>query len=303
MLNIPFHDLDVALLPNLPQELREGIRFVDWRLEIRNGKPTKVPVDPYTGKDAESDNPATWSTLTEAVVVYLNHRDLLFGVGRMFDPIDDILGVDFDHCIDELGNLIPSHPAAEWLPRFDSYSEISPSGRGVKTWIRGSHDLGGKTGRRDATHGIEIYRARRYFTVTGRRLVRFSGRVEPCQSVVDEFYREFFTAKEPVTKTPIPLPIISLSDAEIIDLARRARNGSKFVSLWSGAISGYGSHSEADAALCSLLWFWSHERETVRRLMSQSALGLRKKWQRRDYQERTLNFACRGGVYVPFRIE
>jgi primase-polymerase (primpol)-like protein len=299
---IPFHALDITQLTNLPSELQEGVRFVDWRHEFRNHKPTKIPVDPHTGKDAESDNPATWCTLTEAVAFYMAQMKWLCGVGRMFDLGDLIIGIDFDRCLDELGDLNPDHPAAGWLPRFDSYSEISPSNTGVKTWIRGSHVLGGKTGRRDAMRGVEIYRARRYFTITGRRLVQFSGRVESRQSVLDEFYREFFGAKEQISQTPVSLPI-SLSDAQIIDLACRARNGGKFHALWSGDLGGYGSHSEADAALCSLLWFWSHDRETVRRLVGQSALGQRKKWQRRDYQERTINFACRGAVYVPFRAE
>jgi putative DNA primase/helicase len=302
VITIPiFRRLDVEQLSNLPPELRTGKWFVAWRLEIRNGKPTKVPIDAHTGREAESDNPTTWSTLDEAAALYLARKSWLYGVGRMFDPISGIMGVDFDQCLDEHGVLIPGHPAAKWLRRFNSYCEISPSGRGIKIWIRGSHGLGGKSGRRDARHGVEIYGARRYFTITGQRLAQFSCRVERRQSLVDEFYDEFFGAKEHATGVPFPSPIISLSDAEIINLASSARNGIKFRALWSGDLMGYGSRSEADAALASLLWFWSHDRETVRRLMGQSALGQRRKWRRRrDYQERTLNFVCRGGIYVPF---
>jgi hypothetical protein len=52
-------------LANVPRELQEGSRFVCWREESRNRKPTKVPINPHTGNEAESDNPVTWSTLAE----------------------------------------------------------------------------------------------------------------------------------------------------------------------------------------------------------------------------------------------
>jgi Phage integrase SAM-like domain len=71
----------------------------------------------------------------------------LQGVGRMFDPADGIIGEDFDHCLDDQGNIIPDRDAEEWLPQLNSYSEISPSGRGVKVWVKANIDLEGRTGR------------------------------------------------------------------------------------------------------------------------------------------------------------
>ena len=170
-----YEHLDVTQLSNVPAELQAGIRFVCWREAIRNGKPTKVPVNPHTGHDAESDNPATWGTLAEAIANYGAHRNILKGVGRMFDPADGIIGVDFDDCLDDHGNIIAGHDAAEWLPRLNSYSEVSPSGQGVKVLLIASHDFDGKTGKRDSKRGVEIYRERRYFTLTGKVLPQFSG--------------------------------------------------------------------------------------------------------------------------------
>ncbi len=91
-----YEPLDVAQLANLPPTLTEGKKFVCWREAIRNDKPTKIPVNPHNGHDAESDNPATWATLAEAVAYYQSHRKTLHGVGRMFDPADGIIGIDFD---------------------------------------------------------------------------------------------------------------------------------------------------------------------------------------------------------------
>jgi hypothetical protein len=89
---------------------------------------------------------------------------------------------------------------------------------------------------------------------------------------------------------------------EIIRRAGEAHNGAKFRALWTGDLNIGGSQSEADAALCRILWFWSGNREIVRRLFSQSALGQREKWTARpDYQESTLDLACQGEVYLQER--
>ena len=162
--------LDVSQLAKVPEMLKQDRRFVCWREAVRNGEATKIPVDPRTGKDAKSNNPATWGTWDEAVAYYKAHPDTLAGIGRMFHSGDGIIGIDFDDCLDEQGNVIPSHVAATWLPRLDSYTEISPSGRGVKVWVKANHDLGGKFGRTNHKLGVEIYRERRFFTITGRRM-------------------------------------------------------------------------------------------------------------------------------------
>jgi putative DNA primase/helicase len=296
-----YHRLEPPRLANVPEELRTGQQFVCWREAIRKGKRTKPPVNAHTGKDAKSDNPETWATLDEAVACYQKHKNTLYGVGRVFDPGDGMIGIDFDDCLDEHGELIPDHPAAKWLSRLNSYTEISPSGTGVKVWVHASHDLGGQTGRNNKDKGVEIYRERKYFTLTGQRFSRFSAKVEHRQAQVEELYREIFPPKEPPASRPadaVP-PAPDSTDADIIARASKARNGAKFYALWSGDISGYGSQSEADAALCALLWFWTGDRQTVRRLFGQSVLGQREKWQRRDYQEATLDRTCRGEVYTP----
>lgn len=290
-----FDRLDVGQLDNLPAPLKQGECFVCWREAERDGKPTKIPVDPHNGSEAAADNPATWSTLADAVEFYQAHFDTVAGVGRMFDPASGIIGVDFDDCLDVQGNIIAGHVAAKWLPRLNSYAETSPSGRGVKVWLLADHKLDGKTGRRDSKQGVEIYRERRYFTLTGRRLAQFSPNVEPRQAEVAEFYREIFSEKKPAAKMgPIdPKSPLTLTDAEIVERASKGIEHAKFNRLWSGDFASYyGSQSEADLALCGMLWRYTRDRETVRRLFAQSVLGKRDKWRRQDYQQSTLDKAC-----------
>lgn len=288
----------VLQLVNVPDELQNGKLFVCWCEISRNGNLAKVPVNPRTGCRGRRSH--DMSTLAEAIAFQQKHQNEVRGVGRMFDPADGIMGVDFDDCIDDQGNIIPSHLAAEWLPLLDSYCEISPSGRGVKVWFKARLDLDGKTGRRDAKQGVEIYRERRFFTITGRRLSQFSVEVEIRQTVIEAFYSAIFSAKKTVIPALHTPP--SLTDQEVIRRASEAENGTKFRALWTGHVSISGSQSEADAALCSILWFWTGDRETVRRLFSQSALGQREKWTARpDYQQSTLDLACQGEVYLSQR--
>ena len=286
----------VLQLVNVPDELQNGKLFVCWCEISRNGNLAKVPVNPRTGNAAEADDPRDMEHArgghripAEAPERGARGRPYVY-------PADGIMGVNFDDLDYDQGNIIPSHLAAEWLPLLDSYCEISPSSRGVKVWFKARLDLDGKTGRRDAKQGVEIYRERRFFTITGRRLSQFSVEVEVRQTVIEAFYSAIFSAKKTVIPALHTPP--SLTDQEVIRRASEAENGTKFRALWTGHVSISGSQSEADAALCSILRFWTGDRETVRRLFSQSALGQREKWTARpDYQQSTLDLAGQGEVF------
>ena len=82
------------------------------------------------------------------------------------------------------------------------------------------------------------------------------------------------------TNLPAGKPV-QLSDSDLLEKARGAANGSKFAQLWDDDTSGYGSDSEADLALCSLLGFWClGDQDQMDRLFRQSGL-YRGKWDER----------------------
>ena len=71
---------------------------------------------------------------------------------------------------------------------------------------------------------------------------------------------------------------------EVIRKALSASNGERFSRLWYGDTSGYGSHSEADLALCGMLAFWTGgDAARIDTLFRQSGL-YREKWDRKDYR-------------------
>jgi primase-polymerase (primpol)-like protein len=75
---------------------------------------------------------------------------------------------------------------------------------------------------------------------------------------------------------------VDLSDEQLIERAKSARNGDRFRRLWAGDLSDYGNdHSRADLALCRILAFWcGGDCERVDRLFRRSGL-MREKWDRR----------------------
>ena len=82
--------------------------------------------------------------------------------------------------------------------------------------------------------------------------------------------------------------------SEVVKKALAASNGARFSRLWNGDTEGYGSHSEADLALCGMLAFWTGgDAARIDTLFRQSGL-YRKKWDRKDYRNRTITEALSG---------
>lgn len=280
----------------IPSELLALPRWVVWKYEMRDGKPTKVPHSARGGM-ASSTDAATWSTHAEATAAL--SKGAWDGIGFVFARGDGLVGIDLDDCAHN-GEL--SADARAILAQFPTYAEISPSGTGVKLFMRGS--LEGKARRRDVKRGIEMYADGRYFTVTGRIVEGHPSEVRDCQAALDAFYTSVFARQEPERRASMTVGGggggASLADAEIVQRAASAKNGEKFKRLWAGDTTGYktednGGHSEADLALCAMLAFWCGEggASRVDALFRQSGL-YREKWEREDYRARTISAAYSG---------
>jgi hypothetical protein len=214
------------------------------------------------------------------------------GIGFVFTPEDDLCGVDLDKCLDpETGEI--EDWAREVIGELDSYTEISPSGTGVHILARAALPEG-----RNRRGRFEAYDRGRYFTVTGRHLAgtpqTIEGRQEELQNVLRRVFGEESTnghTKPVATTEPIDN---GLSDSEVIQKALAASNGAKFSRLWNGDTEEYGSHSEADLALCGMLAFWTGgDAQRIDALFRQSGL-YREKWDREDYRSRTIGEALSG---------
>jgi putative DNA primase/helicase len=282
----------------IPAELRDRPQWVCWKLEQRDGKQTKVPYRADGAGRASATDSQTWTRFEVA----LEASARFDGVGFVFSVDDPFVGIDLDevivesdpsardHCIGENGDSL--HPeAAALVLRLDSYTEISPSGRGLKVIVRAG--LNGF--RRNRTIGpwgynLEVYDKERYFTITGAHLTGMPEMVEPRQQELQQVLELTFGDDEP--PEPRPAQPVDLDDRDLLGRAMRAKNGAKFERLWSGDTTGYPSRSEADLALCSLLAFWTgRDRGRIDSMFRSSGLYREAKWGRDDYRERTIETA------------
>ena len=253
----------------IPAELRERPQWVLWRYEDRgDGKPTKVPYradDP--ARQASSTDPATWATYEQA----LKTRGEAAGIGYVFSVDDPFVGVDLDDCIDETGELSPATAAI--VRGLDSYTERTPSGRGLHIILRGH-----LSGSRRRAGNFEVYSAGRYFTVTGERLGSRET-IEERQGALDELLETMFPPTAPANVNGAQgQGLTTEDDRELLERAFRAKNGPKLEALYRGEVNGYPSSSEADLALCSALAFWTGpDAERLDRLFRASGL-MREKW-------------------------
>jgi putative DNA primase/helicase len=144
----------------LPEELRQRRQWVVWKLEERDGKPTKVPYIAGGSGKASSTDSLTWRSFKKAVQALETGR--YNGIGFVFSSGDPFAGVDLDDCRDpETGEL--EEWAAKIVEAFGSYAEVSQSGTGVHIIVMGKAP-NKKRGK------VEAYSSERYFTMTGRVL-------------------------------------------------------------------------------------------------------------------------------------
>jgi len=274
------------ILQHTPAGLRDHAQWVAWKSVERDGKQTKVPVNPHSGELAKANDRSTWGTFEQALHA-CRTRSGLCGIGFVFSADDPYCGIDLDDCIDPNTGAIKSW-AAEFIEQLGSYSEISPSGTGVKVFVK-ANKPGRRCRKRYADGEVEIYDNDRFFTVTGQRLETTPSEVELRQEQLDSVYQTVFgdddrTNGQAVRAAPSsPLPSANghahLSDNEIIELAsQQRRSGSKFAALWAGDWnSHFNSASEADSSVVFTLVYYSKDATQIDRLFRSSGL-MRPKW-------------------------
>lgn len=277
----------------IPSAIREYDHWVCWRFEERPGKkPAKLPLNPQTGARADVTESTTWASFTDARAYHENERTDTDGIGFVLTEDDPIVGIDLDDCRDDTGEL--REGAESIITQIDSYTEYSPSGTGIHVLLMGSL---GETRTRHG--GVEIYENARFLTVTSDHVSGTAREIHERQEMLEAVYSAYigFPTYKPSEKAFVETTGsldsgTPLSDEEILTKAKAAKNGEKFENLRKGNIARYTSHSEADAAFCCLLAYWSQKNPVqMDRMFRQSGL-MRAKWDEqrgdRTYGERTI---------------
>jgi len=215
MVMLPIVHDTTLISENTPQELRDRPQWVVWRTEDRGGKSTKIPYDAKTGREASSTNPATWTTFDQAVEA-CDRSDRYDGIGFTFAADGLFCGIDLDDCLDGNGNVAPW--AQEILGQFRSYSERSPSGRGLKIFLRGRKPDYAKCAARDIDPDgigrLELYDKARYFTVTGDLWPGSPAEVVDCRAALDALCRRLWGPKGQL-QSPVPAPASQIARPQV----------------------------------------------------------------------------------------
>jgi hypothetical protein len=240
-----------------------------------------------------------WLSFADACEIGTLHGK---GIGFIITPDDPFCCIDLD--VKDASSLKfdgTKYDPVQWtsfeqlaryekiVGAFPSYSEVSPSGKGIHVWMRGAIGEGVK---RD---GVEIYSQHRFIRFTGWafgsmkmkrnefNVVNVTIGPEPAfpiteqqlllTSMVGELRKGLRNKVELVEIKSIH------SDNEIIERAMGASNSDKFNELCDGDWEqmNFPSQSEADMALMSMFAFYSHSNSQCRRLFRYSKLGEREK--------------------------
>lgn len=268
----------------IPRYMRDQARFCFWRLIKKdNGDVTKIPFNPNAPKlGAQTNHPETFGTLAQAMTACQKFGGSGIGVNLQ----DGLWAIDVDHCIDAQGHM--SEMAIDIIRTMNSPVEYSPRGGGLHIYFRADHAdfLPENYYFNNRKVELEVYPSgltNRFMTVTGNHLPGTPEDIEGDRSVeVMAVLERYMKREHPKSGASAEGGGISfLSDGEVIDKATASKNAEKFYKLWQGSWEGdkYPSHSEADAALCTMLAFWCNkDAAQMDRLFRQSGL-MRPKWE------------------------
>lgn len=247
-----------------------------------------------------SNNSDTWSDFYTAVKMSERYS----GIGFMFSG-SGYFGVDLDDMptdLEDYKNGGYENIVSEFVNTLQSYTEYSQSGTGIHIICKGKLPKGGRKKVYDYG-GFEMYEAGRFFVMTGNYCSEYAEITECTESIKPLHAKYIGGGREPQPKIR---PSVNFSTVdEIVKAALNAKNGNNFRSLYSGNITGYGSQSEADLALCNMLAFWTGcDADKMDAIFRQSGL-MRDKWDRKQsgstYGTITIQKAIAGcnAVYTP----
>ena len=273
------------------QSVKEAKVWVNWKWEKRDGKLTKPPIT-TSGGYASSTDPTTWSTYKEA---YLN-QPKNGGVGVVFEETQKIIGIDFDHCVEDAMIVVPEIEA--FVKAANTYSEFSPSGTGVHVLYRLQDQWRPLVNKHKLTEtaAIEIYTHSRFFTFTGIETPHSKELLDIDSATLEQFLSQLgypWGVEEQPHTQPEAQPSIH-KDEEILQKMFSAQNGDQVRALYNGDASKYKNDiSSAEMALLSHFAFWTDKNpQQIERLWLSSEFGKREKTKNReDYRDRSIQKA------------
>jgi len=273
---------------NIPGPLKDRRQWVLWQNVVRDGHATKVPFQ-SNHTPAKANDPKTWTTFETVRAVYLSHE--YAGIGFEFSSDDGFCGIDLDGCRNpDTGEI--AEWAEEILLGFSTYSEVSPSGTGVKLFVKAKlpFDRGRKkelpsVPRMGAKNpAIELYDQARYFAVTGERLNQYPTDPQDGQEALLALIGKYFA--EPIPSAP---RVDFRSNDAVVERAR------KYLAKIPPAMSGSGGHNQTFHAACVLVLGFELSEGDALGLLSEYNQKCQPPWSERELQHKVASAAKQPG--------
>jgi hypothetical protein len=276
--------------------LKDIDQWVCWTYEQRDGEQTKPPIVPRDdARYASTSDSETWDSYEQAIAYHDRADTDTEGVGFVLTENGVHAGADLDGCRDpETGEIEPW--AEDVVDELDSYTEVSPSGTGLRVFLLGfmpdgrtrreqRNDLEA-TAELDKTTELEMYDDGRYLTFTGDHVEGTPRDAQQRNSAFHTVHEEYLAEDDESAADASSrgdeshdAPDLDLDDETVLQRARDAGNGDKFERLENG-YDGFngGDTSKADKAFCQMLAFWTGgDRRQMDRLFRNSR-RMRDKW-------------------------
>ena len=209
---------------NIPELLRSQARWAPWRAQWneKRGKWDKIPCHP-NGYGLSTAKPERWLSFEAADAARRAKPEQFAGLGFVMTGVQNLVGIDLDRCVTADGDVAPW--AQEVIDSLASYTEVSPSGNGLRAYVTGATP-------EDWTNhetGIEVYAGHepRFLTVTGQ--VVGDGEVTAAApGVLDALSKRFARAKVAATVISLNLPDLvdelALPDVAGLDMPYAAKD-------------------------------------------------------------------------------
>ena len=280
------------LYKNIPSFLKQQNNWVAWGLEGAQ------PKAPYNPESLISRNPTpakagiqeTWGSYNAAVECV--NGKLAQGIGYEFDD-NDLFGVDLDNVMDEHGAM--TSEAYTIVSLLDSYTEISPSGKGLHIFV---HAPGADiTRHRKKDYFLEIYNKGRYFTVTGN-IYGNADSIETRTKELQYIHDKYLLPASP-QKVAVVNPALAVTSVPTDMFLRVGLERDKvFAAIWGGE-RRHGNESSDDIALMNKLAYWcnANSNAMIKAFLASPHYAQKdekhtKKCQRSDYLQNTAIKAC-----------
>lgn len=267
--------------------ITELAKYKNWVVRDANKKPYSV----FTGYGANPQAQNEWCNLATALATVKKYPNKYAGIGFELSH-SPFTVIDLDHCVNDDGTL--SDFAKTVVAMFESYTEFSPSLKGLHIWCKG--EVQSIKHIEITGDPIEIYSENRYITVTGKAFNNYP--INDKQEMLDRYVESILSVRRQKENCVRQVATNDDDIDVIVSKIRDSKQGSLFSELYdNGDLTRYSNDdSRADMALLSILAFWCKRNAgMMETIFSQSVLGKRDKWiKRADYRRRTIDNAIAG---------